>query len=59
MMSRRSENIVKTEVFEQLKQAMREKNVLAKGVLSLLKSALDLAEKKKGRLYRLKRKWLL
>lgn len=40
--------LLKTEVFEQLKTAMKEKDVLAKGVLSLLKSALDLAEKEKG-----------
>ncbi|MEQ6857097.1 GatB/YqeY domain-containing protein [Lysinibacillus capsici] len=40
--------MLKTEVFEQLKTAMREKNTLAKGVLSLLKSALDSAEKEKG-----------
>jgi len=40
--------LLKTEVFEQLKNAMREKDALAKGVLSLLKSALDLAEKEKG-----------
>lgn len=41
-------SLLKTEVFEQLKTAMREKDTLAKGVLSLLKSALDLAEKEKG-----------
>lgn len=41
-------SLLKTEVFEQLKTAMREKNTLAKGVLSLLKSALDSAEKEKG-----------
>jgi len=40
--------LLKTEVFEQLKTAMREKDTLAKGVLSLLKSALDSAEKEKG-----------
>ena len=40
--------MLKTTVFEQLKNAMREKNVLAKGVLTLLKSALDSAEKEKG-----------
>ncbi len=40
--------MLKTEVFEQLKTAMKEKDILAKGVLSLLKSALDLAEKEKG-----------
>jgi len=36
-----------TTVFEQLKNAMREKDVLAKGVLTLLKAALDSAEKDK------------
>lgn len=41
-------SLLKTEVFEQLKTAMREKDILAKGVLSLLKSALDSAEKEKG-----------
>ncbi len=40
--------MLKTTVFEQLKQAMRDKDVLSKGVLTLLKSALDLAEKEKG-----------
>ncbi|MEA0554990.1 GatB/YqeY domain-containing protein [Lysinibacillus irui] len=40
--------MLKTEVFEQLKTAMKEKDTLAKGVLSLLKSALDSAEKEKG-----------
>ncbi|KPN96895.1 GatB/YqeY domain-containing protein [Lysinibacillus sp. ZYM-1] len=40
--------MLKTEVFEQLKKAMKEKDILAKGVLTLLKSALDLAEKEKG-----------
>lgn len=40
--------MLKTTVFEQLKQAMREKDVLSKGVLTLLKSGLDLAEKEKG-----------
>ncbi|MDN4606290.1 GatB/YqeY domain-containing protein [Sporosarcina highlanderae] len=40
--------MLKTTVFEQLKQAMREKDVLSKGVLTLLKSSLDLAEKEKG-----------
>jgi len=40
--------MLKTTVFEQLKQAMREKDILSKGVLTLLKSALDLAEKEKG-----------
>lgn len=40
--------MLKTTVFEQLKQAMKEKDVLSKGVLTLLKSALDMAEKEKG-----------
>jgi uncharacterized protein len=40
--------MLKTEVFEQLKQAMKNKDVLAKGVLTLVKSALDSAEKEKG-----------
>ncbi|QTD40336.1 GatB/YqeY domain-containing protein [Sporosarcina sp. Te-1] len=40
--------MLKTAVFEQLKTAMREKDTLSKGVLTLLKSALDLAEKEKG-----------
>ncbi|WP_339252431.1 GatB/YqeY domain-containing protein [Sporosarcina sp. FSL W8-0480] len=40
--------MLKITVFEQLKQAMRDKDVLSKGVLTLLKSALDLAEKEKG-----------
>ncbi|RHW37542.1 hypothetical protein D1B33_08405 [Lysinibacillus yapensis] len=40
--------MLKEIVFEQLKTAMKEKNVLAKGVLQILKSALDLAEKEKG-----------
>ena len=40
--------MLKETVFEQLKIAMKEKNVLAKGVLTLLKSALDTAEKEKG-----------
>ena len=40
--------MLKTEVFDQLKQAMKNKDVLAKGVLTLVKSALDLAEKEKG-----------
>ena len=40
--------MMKTTVFEQLKRAMKEKDVLAKGVLTLLKSALDSAEKEKG-----------
>ncbi|MEI4770072.1 GatB/YqeY domain-containing protein [Psychrobacillus sp. FJAT-51614] len=40
--------MLKTTVFEELKRAMKEKDVLAKGVLTLLKSALDSAEKEKG-----------
>ncbi len=40
--------MLKTTVFEQLKQAMKDKDVLVKGVLQLLKSALDSAEKEKG-----------
>ncbi|KXH83757.1 GatB/YqeY domain-containing protein [Sporosarcina sp. HYO08] len=40
--------MLKNTVFEQLKQAMREKDVLSKGVLTLLKASLDRAEKEKG-----------
>ena len=40
--------MLKTIVFEQIITAMKEKDVLAKGVLTLLKSALDMAEKEKG-----------
>ena len=40
--------MLKTIVFDQLKQAMKNKDVLAKGVLTLVKSALDSAEKEKG-----------
>ncbi|TQR18825.1 GatB/YqeY domain-containing protein [Psychrobacillus soli] len=40
--------MIKATVFEQLKRAMKEKDVLAKGVLTLLKSALDSTEKEKG-----------
>ncbi|MEK4700445.1 GatB/YqeY domain-containing protein [Solibacillus sp. FSL R7-0668] len=40
--------MLKTVVFDQLKQAMKNKDALAKGVLTLVKSALDLAEKEKG-----------
>jgi hypothetical protein len=40
--------MLKTTVFEHLKQAMKDKDVLTKGVLTLLKSALDSAEKEKG-----------
>jgi len=35
-------------VFSELKQAMKDKDTLKKGVLTLLKSGLDLAEKEKG-----------
>lgn len=40
--------MLKTIVFDQIKSAMKEKDVLAKGVLTILKSALDNAEKEKG-----------
>lgn len=40
--------MLKTIVFDQLKQAMKNKDALAKGVLTLVKSALDAAEKEKG-----------
>lgn len=40
--------MLKALVFEQLKAAMKNKDVLAKGVLTLVKSALDAAEKEKG-----------
>ena len=40
--------MLKEKVFAQLKQAMKEKDALAKGVLTLLKSALDKEEKEKG-----------
>ena len=40
--------MLKTVVFDQLKQAMKNKDALAKGVLTLVKSALDSAEKEKG-----------
>ncbi|KGR78863.1 GatB/YqeY domain-containing protein [Ureibacillus manganicus] len=40
--------MLKTQVFDQLKQAMKDKDTLAKGVLTLLKAALDNAEKEKG-----------
>lgn len=40
--------MLKEQVFEQLKVAMKEKDALSKGVLTLLKSALDGAEKEKG-----------
>lgn len=39
---------MKQKVMENLKQAMRDKNALAKGVLTILKSNLDSAEKEKG-----------
>ncbi|MBM7607724.1 uncharacterized protein YqeY [Lysinibacillus composti] len=40
--------MLKTKVFDELKIAMKEKDVVAKGVLTLLKSALDQSEKEKG-----------
>ncbi|KGR88523.1 GatB/YqeY domain-containing protein [Lysinibacillus odysseyi] len=40
--------MLKEQVFAQLKAAMKEKDVLSKGVLTLLKSGLDAAEKEKG-----------
>lgn len=40
--------MLKTIVFDQIKRAMKEKDVLAKGVLTILKSGLDNAEKEKG-----------
>ncbi|MEL3961129.1 GatB/YqeY domain-containing protein [Lysinibacillus endophyticus] len=40
--------MLKEKVFSQLKTAMKEKDALAKGVLTLLKSALDKEEKEKG-----------
>ena len=40
--------MLKTVVFDQLKKAMKEKDVVAKGVLSIVKSSLDLAQKEKG-----------
>ena len=40
--------MLKTVVFDQLKQAMKNKDVVAKGVLTLVKAALDAAEKEKG-----------
>lgn len=40
--------MLKELVFDQLKQAMKNKDVLAKGVLTLVKAALDSAEKEKG-----------
>lgn len=40
--------MLKELVFEQLKQAMKNKDALSKGVLTLVKSALDAVEKEKG-----------
>ena len=40
--------MLKDIVFDQLKQAMKNKDVLAKGVLQLVKAALENAEKAKG-----------
>lgn len=40
--------MLKTVVFDQLKKAMKEKDVVAKGVLSIVKASLDLAQKEKG-----------
>lgn len=40
--------MLKDKVFEQLKLAMKNKDTLAKGVLQLVKAALDNAEKEKG-----------
>lgn len=40
--------MLKEQVFAQLKVAMKEKDILSKGVLTLLKSGLDAAEKEKG-----------
>lgn len=40
--------MLKDLVFEQLKQAMKNKDTLSKGVLQLVKAALDAAEKEKG-----------
>lgn len=39
---------MKHKVFEDLKQAMKNKDTLTKGVLTLLKAGLDRAEKEKG-----------
>ena len=41
-------NMLKTIVFDQLKKAMKEKDTLTKGVLTIVKSNLDIAEKEKG-----------
>ena len=40
--------MLKNQVFAQLKVAMKEKDALSKGVLQLVKAALDAAEKEKG-----------
>lgn len=40
--------MLKTKVFEMIKQAMRDKDQLTKSVLTIVKSNLDLAEKEKG-----------
>lgn len=40
--------MLKELVFEKLKKAMKEKDALSKGVLTLVKAALDSAEKEKG-----------
>ena len=40
--------MLKDQVFAQLKVAMKEKDALSKGVLQLVKAALDAAEKEKG-----------
>ncbi|MGX9135201.1 GatB/YqeY domain-containing protein [Rummeliibacillus sp. JY-2-4R] len=40
--------MLKKAVFEQLKKAMKEKDTLSKGVLTIVKSNLDIAEKEKG-----------
>lgn len=40
--------MLKDVVFTQLKQAMKDKDVLAKGLLQLVKAALESAEKEKG-----------
>lgn len=40
--------MIKNAVFEQLKQAMRDKDSLKKGVLQLVKAAIDLQAKEQG-----------
>lgn len=40
--------MLKEKVFDLLKTAMKEKDILAKGVLTILKSSLDTAAKEKG-----------